>query len=76
MSVVRSRVRDSRKSITSLTAAHQAIKARETLQTARAILIESDRWDEAAMLGPVIGEFTIGIHAWYWHNGQGGQAPQ
>jgi len=65
MSVVASRVRDARKPVTSTTAAHQAIKARETLQTAREILRSSGRLAEAHALTPVIGELHAQVSAWY-----------
>lgn len=60
-----SRVRDTRKPITSRTALHQAEKARDTLQTAQAILRNSGGDFPADLITPNIADLNREIRAYY-----------
>ncbi|AKF14358.1 hypothetical protein SEA_VINCENZO_96 [Mycobacterium phage Vincenzo] len=63
--ITASRVRDTRKPVTSRSAVAQAQKARETLATAKATLEASGDQYAASLLGPHIKALTAQIAAHY-----------
>lgn len=63
--VTNSRVADARKPITSRSGANRAIKARETLATAQAILEASGHSTAAWQLRAPLREITEQLHAYY-----------